>query len=62
MNNWATLEEQSRILNFALDNVASAEHGEELYETLRDTFGMSDEQITAAGFELQEWYAEREGK
>ena len=46
------------ILDKALMSVANDYRGAELYEHLHTTLGMSDEEITKAGFDLREFYAE----
>lgn len=46
------------ILDKALMSVANDYRGAELYEHLHTTLGKSDEEITKAGFDLREFYAE----
>ena len=47
-------ERMERLLDRALDWIGEHEAGDELYDTLKNTIGMTDEEIKAAGFELSE--------
>ena len=44
------------ITDSALSWASSMYHGEELYQFLRDTIGMRNDEITQAGFDLQDYY------
>jgi hypothetical protein len=44
------------LLNKALDWLGECENGADLYDTLKTKVGMTDEEITAAGFDLSEHY------
>lgn len=44
------------ITDSALSWASSMYHGEELYQFLRDTIGMKNDEITQAGFDLQDYY------
>ena len=46
------------ILDRALMSITSDYRGAELYEHLKNTLEMTDEEITNAGFDLREFYAE----
>jgi len=49
-------ERTAEILDKALDWIGEMESRGDLYDTLKNTIGMSDEEITAAGFELSDYF------
>ena len=49
-------ERKHQILSKALEWVAAHYDGGELYRLLKDHFGMEDQEISCAGFELDEFY------
>jgi hypothetical protein len=53
-----THERASQLLDKALDWIGTLEAGGELYDTLVEWFGMSDEEISAAGFDTLNEYFE----
>jgi len=53
-----TPERTSVLLDRALDWIGEMSRGSDLYGTLKDTIGMTDKEITAAGFELSDYFDE----
>lgn len=59
--NFATADRMVEIANHALDFVAEMFNGDYLYQTLSEDFGMTDDEILAAGFStLKEYIKEKQ--
>jgi hypothetical protein len=55
-------ERSNELLDKALDWIGTLEHGGELYNTLVERLHMSDEEISAAGFDMLSEYFENPGE
>ena len=51
-----TLQRRSDILNKTLDTLSEHHRGQELYDVLHDSCGLTNEEITAEGFDLEDYF------
>jgi len=54
-------ERMAHLLDKALDWIGMTGRDEELYDTLKNELGMTNSEISAAGFELERYYSEPDG-